>query len=227
MLVGREAQAGHAEDEGRHVLQHLLIHRLDTFGRVLRLGHDDRIPTLLDEELYPSHIELHQGRATPLSRFEKDDADRLPLQTQVLHDGEKEKLGIAELERHHLACFLGLHREAGVEGKRRVAGAAGEEELVDDILLRNLFRAFEPAVERFHEPCHASFADYGLVEAVVIHFVRQPLRADGVIVDDDLVRVVEYSLTAQLVVRAEQLIQPPLVLREHLFYFGCECHGLV
>ena len=83
-------------------------------GLLLHIATNDGVPVATMHQLYPQHIELCEGGATPLTRLAKNDVYGATTQPQTLHCLQIESLGTIECEGNIPATTLVRNHSHGL-----------------------------------------------------------------------------------------------------------------
>lgn len=141
------------EHIGRVGLEHTVKHILDFVGSGEEVAYDKRVKTLLVDKLKPSHIYLNYSRATPLTRLQKNDADRFSGDTKFLETGDEATLRTVEREKHILAAAFALDVDKSGSPEGEVVSAANAEKFLHHQIGK---RVAVIAVFKFNKTANAS-----------------------------------------------------------------------
>ena len=86
------------EQVGGIVLQELGVHAFDGGGAVFDVGADDTVPRGFVDELYPGHVYLCEGGASPLTGLDEYDANGTAGEALAFVGVEEDALGVVEDE---------------------------------------------------------------------------------------------------------------------------------
>ena len=125
------------EELHRVFLNHEVEHILDFIGSRALVCDDERVETLLVEELQPCHVELRSCGAAPLTRFQEDKTDRLASLALFLKARHQYALRIPQPEKHVLSCILvvDIDQRSRPKGKVVLEAQAYERARYLDIII--------------------------------------------------------------------------------------------
>ena len=193
-------------------LNHEVEHILDFIGSRALVCDDERVETLLVEELQPCHVELRSCGAAPLTRFQEDKTDRLASLALLLEARHQYALRIPQPEKHVLSCILVVNIDQRSRPKGEVvleAQAYERARHLDIIILVRLNLEFRRK-ELVYGACLHQLPHKGYLH----HLHRQPLHGNGKVGNLDTDTLADRTLASYRVELGEHDFISPVILRK-------------